>query len=105
MSRPAHGRDDSHPGYCLCGNEDPCPIVERAQAAAERIVSQKLGERPAAVYDYRVLYRDARKASADTGTIRETLLAGYAWMSWMEDARLADDMRLMHGPPASGDYG
>src|ERR1022692_2592493 len=100
--RPQHGLNDSQPNVCLCGNEQPCPIVERAQAAAERIAEMKLGENPPGVYDWCVIYRDARKAPADAGAIREALPPGHAWISWLADDRLADDMRLMHGPPRSG---
>lgn len=105
MPRARHNRDASRPGYCQCGNPEPCPVYQRAQAAAERIAREHLGDRPALVYDWRILYRDAAKPPTDIGTIREALLAGYAWTSWMEDPRIADDLRLMHGPPASGDYG
>jgi hypothetical protein len=105
MPRPSHSPDETTPGYCLCGNPDPCPIVERAQEAAERIAEMKLGIEPPGIYDWCVLYRDARKAPTDAGAIREALLSGHAWTSWLQDDRLADDMRLMHGPPSSGEYG
>ena len=64
----------------------------------------KLGIDQPGIYDWCVLYRDARKAPADTGAIREALLVGHAWISWLQDDRLADEMRLMCGPPSSGDY-
>ena len=85
MTRPSHSRDDSRPGYCQCGNEYPCQIVDRAQAAAERIVAERLGEDPPGSYDWQVLYRDARKAPTAVGEVREALLAGYAFISWMRD--------------------
>jgi hypothetical protein len=105
MSRSHHGRDDTRRGYCLCGNEYPRPVAERAQAAAERIVRDKLGADPPLVCDWSVEFRAAKKPSDDVDAIREALLAGRAWISWLRDDRLADDMRLMHGPPASGEYG
>jgi hypothetical protein len=105
MPRPSHNPDETRPGHCQCGNPDPCPIVDRAQKAAERIAEMKLGIDPPGIYDWCVQFRDARKAPTDTGAIREALLSGHAWTSWLRDDRLADDMRLMHGPPASGDYG
>jgi hypothetical protein len=104
MPRPAHSPDDTRPGHCLCSNPDPCPIVERAQAAAERIAEMKLGINPPGIYDWCIPFRDATKAPTDTGAIREALLSGHAWISWLTDDRLADDMRLMHGPPTSSDY-
>jgi hypothetical protein len=105
MARPQHAVDESRPGFCLCGNPDPCPVVDRAQRAAERIAEMGPGEDPLVVYDFCVVFRDARKPPAEAGAIREALLSGHAWVSWLRDARLADDMRLMHGAPSSGDYG
>lgn len=105
MARSQHGRDDTRPGCCLCGNEYPCPVVERAQAAAERIVGENLSEDPGLVYDWSVEFRAARKPPAEVDVIREALLAGRPWVSWLRDAKIADDLRLMHGAPASGDYG
>jgi hypothetical protein len=79
--------------------------VDRAQQAAERIAEKNLGIDPPGIYDWCITFRDAKKAPTDVGAIREALLSGHAWVSWLQDDRVADDMRLMHGPPSSGHYG
>jgi hypothetical protein len=45
-----------------------------------------------------------RRGPTDVGAIREALLSGHVWVSWL-NSRVADDMRLIHGAPVSGEYG
>jgi len=106
MTSPQHAY---RPGtaQCICG--DPrCTIHIREQTLQETAehIHHYLSGPPGLPgwYDYRVSYRDAKRPPTDVEAIKDTLRSGHAWISWL-DPKVADAMRLMFGPPSSGDYG
>jgi len=104
MSNPQHAYRTGT-AECICG--DPACTVhireELLQETAE-FIHHHLSAPPAAWYDYRVTYADARRPPTDIEAIKDELRSGHAWISWL-DSKVADAMRLMFGAPSSGDYG
>lgn len=79
-------------------------VEQIVQRAAEFIATSQAGPVDPYFPDYVVHYLDARRPPADIQVIREHLLSGNAWASWLRSATVVDAMRLLHGdPPAQNE--